>query len=218
MSLEVDIPVIKEIRVAGMIVEGEMNTTENQATLQSTEMRGEVDRAEGTVDEIETIMELGGDIMMEGEIDVEAGAGRTTEGEAGTRMTKEGAETGTRREGASLGREGGAGAEVGRGETLKTGQEVGGVGTRREGEVEEGGIGTGDEEEEEDMRRGRGAERRENRNERSRLGKLRRWESKFPSTSSQEESSQSAMLNRLFISLMTFELCQLEVMYFHEDE
>ena len=165
MSLEVDIPVIKEIRVAGMIVEGEMNTTENQATLQSTEMRGEVDRAEGTVDEIETIMELGGDIMMEGEIDVEAGAGRTTEGEAGTRMTREGAETGMRKEGASRGREGGAGAEVGRGETLKTGQEVGGVGTRREGEVEEGGIGTG---EEEDMRRDKGAERKENRNERSR--------------------------------------------------
>ena len=139
MSLEVDIPVIKEIRVAGMIVEGEMNTTENQVTLQSTEMRGAVEGAEGKVDEIETIMEPGGDIMMEGEIDVEAGAGRTTEGEAGTRMTtRGGAETGTRKEGASLGRGGGAGAEVGRGETLKTGQEVGGVGTRREGEVEEG--------------------------------------------------------------------------------
>ena len=47
MSLEVDIPVIKEIRAAGMmIVVGEMNTTENQATLQSTEMRGAVEELE----------------------------------------------------------------------------------------------------------------------------------------------------------------------------
>ena len=71
---------------------------------------------------------------------------------------------------------------------------------RREGAVEEGGIGTG---EEEDMRRDRGAERRGNRNERSKLEKLRRWESKFPSTSSQEESSQSAMLNRLSVVTLT---------------
>jgi len=168
MSLEVDIPVIKEIRAAGMmIVVGEMNTTENQATLQSTEMRGAVEGAEGKVDEIEMIMEPGGDIMMEGETDVEAGAEKTIEGEAGTRMTREGAETGTRKEGASRGRGGGAGAEVGRGETLKTGQGDGGAGTKREVEAEEGGIGTG-EEEEEDMRRDRGAERRGNRNERSR--------------------------------------------------
>jgi len=167
MSLEVEILVIKEIRAAGMIVAGEMNTTENQGTLQSTEMIGEVEGAEVKADEIETIMEPGGDIMMmEGETGVEAGAERITGGEAGTRMTRGGAETGRRREGASLGRGGGAGAEVGRGETLKTGQVVGGAGMRREGEEEEAGIGTG-EEEEEDMRRDRGAERSENRRERS---------------------------------------------------
>ena len=166
MSLEVDILVIKEIRVAGMIVAGEMNTTENQGTLQSTEMIGEVEGAEVKVAEIEMIMEPGGEIMMEGETGVEAGAERTTGGEAGTRMTRERAETGTRRGGASLGRGGGAGAEVGREETLKTGQVVGGAGMRREGEEEEAGIETG-EEEEEDMRRDRGAERSENRRERS---------------------------------------------------
>ena len=168
MSLGVDIPVIKEIRATGMIVAGEMNTTENQGTLQSTEMIGEVEGAEVKVDEIETIMEPGGEIMREGETGVEAGAERRTGGEAGTRMTRGGAETGTIREGASLGRGGGAGAEVGRGETLKTGQVVGGAGMRREGEEEEAGTGTGEEEEEEeDMRRDRGAERRENRRGRS---------------------------------------------------
>ena len=164
MSLEVDIPVIKEIRGAGMIVAREMNTAENQATLQSTEMRGEVEGAEVKAGEIEMIMEPGGEIMMEGETGVEAGAERTTGGEAGTRMTRGRAETGTRRGGASRGRGGGAG--VGRGETLKTGQVVGGAGMRREGEEEEAGTGTG-EEEEEVMRRDRGAERSENRRGRS---------------------------------------------------
>ena len=142
-----------------------MNTAENQETHQSTETRGEVVGIEGTVDGIEVITEAGGD-MMGGETGVEAGAGRIIEGEAGTKMKKGGVETEMRREGANQGREEGAGAEVGREETLKTGQVVGGAGMRKAGEVEEAGTATG--EEEEVMRRGRDAEKRENRRERSR--------------------------------------------------
>ena len=166
MSLEVD---ILEVRVAAMMVAtrrvaGEMNTAENQETQQSTEMRGEVVGEEGTVDGIE-MMEPGGDTMEE-ETGVEAGAGRTIEEEVGTGMTKGGAETGMIKEGASRGRDEGAGAEAGREGTLKTGQVVGGAGMRKAGEVEEEvEIGTG---EEEVMRRDRGAEKRESRRERSR--------------------------------------------------
>lgn len=174
MSSEVDILVLKQlIRVAGMMVAtrrvvGEMKTAENRETQQSIEMRGEVvgvDKEE-TVDGIEVIMEPGGD-MMEGETGDEAGAGRIIEGEVGTRMKKGGAEIEMRKGGANRGRGEGAGAEVGREETLKTGQVVGGAGMRKEEEAEEeAGIETGGEEEV--MRRDRDAEKRENRSERSR--------------------------------------------------
>merc|ERR1719458_1091357 len=127
-----------------------MNTAENRETQQSTEMRGEVVGVERTVDGIE-VMGPGGDTMEE-ETGVEAGAGRTIEEEVRTGMTKEGA---------SQGRDEGAGAEAGREGTLKTGQVVGGAGMRKAGEVEEEvEIGTG---EEEVTRKDRGAEKRESR-------------------------------------------------------
>ena len=152
MSLEVD------IRVAG-----EMNTAENQEEIQQNkEMRGEVVGVEGI-----GMMEPGGDTMEE-ETDVEAGAGRTIGEEVERGMKKGGAETGMRKEGASPGRDGGAGAEAGREgslETLKTGQVVGGAGMRREAEEE---VEIGTEEEEEVTRKDNGAEKRESRRERSR--------------------------------------------------
>merc|ERR1719427_1420979 len=148
-----------------------MNTAENQETQQSTEMRGEVVGVEGTVDGIE-VMEPGGDMMEEG-TGVEAGAGRTIEEEVGTGMTKGGAETGMIKEGASLGRDEGAGAEAEREGTLKTGQVVGGAGMRKAGEVEEEEeIETG----EEVTRRDRGAEKRGSRRKRSRQERRLRGE------------------------------------------
>ena len=102
---------------------------------------------------------------MEEETGDEAGAGRTIEEEVGTGMTKGGAETGMIKEGASLGRDEGAGAEAEREGTLKTGQVVGGAGMRREAEEE---VEIGTEEEEEVTRKDNGAEKRESRRERSR--------------------------------------------------
>merc|ERR1740123_756104 len=99
--------------------------------------------------------------MMEEETGVEAGAGRIIEEDVGTEMTKGGAETRMIKEGASRGRDEGAGAEAEREGTLKTGQVVGGAGMRKAGEVEEEEeIETG---EEGVMRRDRDAEKRESR-------------------------------------------------------
>ena len=93
--------------------------------------------------------------------------GREGEVRAGkiTGEEKTGGEVGTEMRGGGASRGRGGGVEAGKGETLKTGLEVGGAGMKSEEKAEGVEIGT---ETGKPMKRGKGAERRENRREKSR--------------------------------------------------
>ena len=101
------------------------------------------------------------------EEDTMAERGREGEVRSGkiTGEEKTGGEVGTEMRGGGASRGRGGGVEAGKGETLKTGLEVGGAGMKSEEKVEGVEIGT---ETGKPMKRGKGAERRENRRGKSR--------------------------------------------------